>query len=296
MQPFRVATTQVNVRNLALEENLARHLQLIDRAVAEGSRLVCFPELSLTGHNGTDDVVRDAQALDGEAVATLARRTRERGIFAAFGMCERFRGTHYNTHVLAGPDGVVGIQRKIHASTDEFFHFRQGYEWSVHDLGFARVGTAICHDSDFFESWRILALKGAEVVLLPHAVRKMNTPEGGLWFDGEGYAAPAEEIMAAQRKMITPPNAKYHDIQARTNGVFAVFANQVGFDGISSHVGSAYVIGPDGLFVAAAEPSVEDAMVVADLDPGRLETVRKNPWFLLRTRRPETYGELAAEL
>jgi predicted amidohydrolase len=42
------------------------------------------------------------------------------------------------------------------------------------------VGTAICHDSDFFESWRILALKGAEVILLPHANRAMPAGGGGL--------------------------------------------------------------------------------------------------------------------
>jgi len=117
--------------------------------------------------------------------------------------------------------------------------------------GLPGLAPAVCHDSDFFESWRILALMGAEVVLLPHACARWNTPDGGLSFDGEGVAMPASAIRAGQRQMIEPPNAKYHDIQARTNGVFAVFADQVGFDGRSTHVGSAYVIGPDGRLSAS---------------------------------------------
>jgi predicted amidohydrolase len=65
---------------------------------------------------------------------------------------------------------------------------------------------------------------------------------------------------------------------------------------MSTHVGSAYVIGPNGLFVSAAEPSLDDAMIVADLEPEMLESVRKSPWYPLRKRRPETYDQLTAQL
>ena len=59
----------------------------------------------------------------------------------------------------------------------------------------------------------MLALLGAEVVLLPHAVRKMHDPDGGLSFDGEGIAMPESAILAAQRQMIEPPSPKFHDVQ-----------------------------------------------------------------------------------
>ena len=64
---------------------------------------------------------------------------------------------------------------------------------------------------------------------------------------------------------------------ARDNGVYAVFSDQVGFDGHSTHVGGAYVLAPDGAMIARTEPGVERALVVADLDPDLLGRVRESP-------------------
>lgn len=296
MKAARIAAVQANIRHLATDENVARHLDLIDEAKARGADLIVFPELSATGHNGSPEVVRDAQAADGPIYATIAKRAAERGVFVSYGFAELHRGTHYNTQALVGPDGLVGLQRKTHASYDEFFVFRQAYEWSVFDLGFAKVATAICHDSDFFESWRVLALMGAEIILLPHAIRKMNAPDGTLTFDGAGADRPEAAVLAAQRELLAFPSMKFHDVQARTNCVYAVLSDHVGFDGHSTHVGGAYILGPDGLPKAVSTPSVSDQMIVADLDPVLFDRTRTNPWFQLRKRRPEIYGELSRTL
>ena len=209
-----------------------------------------------------------------------------------------FRGTHYNADALVGPQGMIGIQRKVHASFDEFFRFRQAYEWNVFDLGLCRVGTAICHDSDLFESWRILSLKGAEVVLLPHANRKMFAADGTMTFDGSGREASREELFRFQEELVKdrPDPPRLHDVLARDNGVFAVFSDQVGFDGDSTHVGGAYVLAPDGAMLARTEVGLESSMVWVDLDPGILRKVRENPVFALLKRRPETYAELTIPL
>ena len=177
MKRFKVAATQVDVRHTDVEHNLEIHLSLIAETAEAGCDLVVFPETSATGNNGSPEVTRFAEPHDGRIFRTMQEQARTCGIVVSYGFCERFRGTHYNTSALVGPDGLIGLQRKVHASYDEFFRFRQAYEWGVYDLGFCTVGTAICHDSDFFESWRILALKGAEVILLPHANRTM--PAGG---------------------------------------------------------------------------------------------------------------------
>ena len=298
MQRFTVAATQVDTRCLDVDHNLEVHARLIAETAAAGCDLVVFPEGSVTGSNGSADVVRFAEPCDGRIYRVLQAEAARHGIVVSYGFCELHRGTHYNTSALVGPDGLLGLQRKVHASYDEFFRFRQAYDWEVVDLGFCRVGTAICHDSDFFESWRILALKGAEVILLPHANRTMPAGGGELTFDGRGREETAESMLSAQRELLDdrPWPPRMHDFLARDNGVFAVFSDQVGFDGHSSHVGGAYVLAPDGSMLARSEPGVESGWIAAELDPALLDRARANPWFALKKRRPEAYGELTTLL
>jgi predicted amidohydrolase len=298
MKPCRVAATQVDVRHQDVPHNVETHLRLIGQTAEAGCDLVVFPELSVTGHNGSVEVTRFAEPHDGPIFRAIAARARECGIVVSYGFCERFRGTHYNTSALVGPGGLVGLQRKVHASFDEFYRFRQAHEWGTYDLGFCTAGTAICHDSDFFESWRILALKGAEVVLLPHANRTMPAPDGTLAFDGREREASDAELRLIQRELLAerPDPPRLHDVLARDNAVFAVFSDQVGFDGHSTHVGGAYILGPDGRLLARSDPGRETGFVCADLDPRLLTQARENPMFALRKRRPDTYDELTRRL
>jgi len=298
MERCTVAATQVDVRHLDVAANLETHLRLIGETAAAGCDLVVFPEAGLTGHNGSREVIRAAEPHDGPIFRAIHGAAHDHGIVVAYGYCELRRGTHYNTSALVGPEGLLGLQRKVHASYDEFFRFRQAYEWTVVDLGFCVAGTAICHDSDFFESWRILALKGAEVVLLPHANRTMTAADGTLTFDGRDRDAPEAELLRAQAELLEerPSPPRLHDVLVRDNGVYAVFSDQVGFDGHSTHVGGAYVRAPDGSMIARSAPGLDTSWISAELDPGLLERVRENAAFPLRKRRPEVYDELVARL
>ena len=222
-------------------------------------------------------------------------RATERGIVVGYGFCELDRGTHYNSFALVGRGGLLGLQRKVHASDDEFFRFRQAYEWAVVDLGFCRVGTAICHDSDFFESWRILALKGAELVLLPHANRTMPAGGGELTFDGRGREETTEALLRAQAELLDGRRAAAAPRRARPRqrGLRRVLrpgrlrrpldARRRRLRARARRV-AARALGP-----GTAPP-----WVAADLDPEALVRARENPWFALRKRRPETYDELVA--
>jgi len=293
LERFKVAATQIDTDYRDLQHNIDVHLRLIKETAQAGCQLVVFPELSVTGHNASPEIVQFAEEAEGRIFRIIQEQARASHIIVGYGFAEIFRGTHYNSYSLVGPQGFIGTQRKVHASLDEFFRFRQAYEWGVYDLGFCKAGTAICHDSDLWESWRILALLGAEVVLIPHAIRKMVNPDGTCSFDGAERRYPEEVLLATQRELLEArPNPKLHDIQAKTNGVYAVFSDHVGFDGHSTHVGGAYVINPEGVMIAKSTPAPSDQWISVELDPEVYARVRRNPWFHLKKRRPEAYGEL----
>jgi predicted amidohydrolase len=195
-------------------------------------------------------------------------------------LCEKAHGTFYNSYALMGAEGLLGLQRKIHASQDEYFHFRMGRSLDVFDLGFCRVAVAICFDASFSEVWRVLALKGAELLLLPHAGRS-----------GWGDEVPQEKQRQDLRQSLAGLPGRY-GVYAEDNALFAAYANQVGYNGHSTHSGGAYILGPKGELLAKSEPILEDNWISAELDPRALEEARNARYSLLRNRRPEVYSEL----
>jgi len=281
MEAFRVGAVQMNALKGKLERNLKVHRRFTAKAAKAGCRLVMFPELGLTAHYGEESVSELAQEADrGSIYEEMSGLARKHDIIISYGFCESAHGTHYNTSALMGPQGLIGIQRKVHASKDEYFSFRMGRSFEVFDLGFVRIGTLICADTSFFEAWRVLALKGAEVILLPHASRS-----------GWGTRIPKEtqkrQLRAALRRL---PGRL--GVYASDNNVFAVFANQVDYNGHSTHSGLAYVLGPDASVLAKSRAVLDDLMVTADLDPETQERRRRAAHSTLKMRRPETYGEL----
>ena len=106
MRRFTVAATQVDTRFLDVDRNLEVHVRLIAETASAGCDLVVFPEGSVTGSNGSPDVVRFAEPCDGRIYRVLQAEAARRGIVVSYGFCELHRGTHYNTSALVGPDGA----------------------------------------------------------------------------------------------------------------------------------------------------------------------------------------------
>ena len=281
MKPLKVASVQMNALKDDLDYNLDVHVNFIQKAAKEKCHLVMFPELSATAHYGDEKVIRFAEETgNGRVFETIMAQAVKHNILVSYGFCELAHGTHYNSQALVGPQGLIGIQRKIHASRDEYFNFRMGRSLEVFDIGLCRVGTLICYDLSFFEAWRVLALKGAELILLPSAGRS-----------GYGKRIDKKKQIKSLRSTLSV-FPWIIGINTRSNGVFAMFGNQVDYNGHSTHMGGAMILDPFGVVLSKGQVSLRDHMIVADLNPETIDKARLDPGYNLKYRRPEMYNEL----
>jgi predicted amidohydrolase len=264
-----------------------------ERAAAANVNLVLFPELVVHGHCTPNTWELAEPVPEGPSTRRLVNLARHYRLVLAVGLSEKERDIVYNTHVLAGPDGYLGKQRKLHLSRDEVNYYKGGKDILVFDTGYCKVGTIICYDNQFPEVARIMALRGAEALLMPHAARFKPWPD-----TPEGEAA-------ARRH--SHDFVSLYALRARENACFAILTDQAGRAGTLDtypadhenqphHAGTALIWGPDGTVLASAQQErVQEEMIVADLDPMLLARERSLANYMLRTRRPELFGELVRD-
>ena len=294
MNDFRIAAVQMNSGLGTNAENLTLHEQYVAQAAEAGAQLVVFPEQSVSGHWAEPNFNRAAEPIpQGPSTQRLLELSRRHGLCVAAGLAELSGGAVYNSYLLIGPEGLLGLQRKVHPSGDEYFYYRAGGGFDVFDLPFCRVGVNICADCNFPESSRVVALKGAELLLAPHAARCGDAPK---------------DLQEQRRRVRSGKehNAKVTSVRAADSGLFAVFCNQVGVAGQVQaaseftggrdvvHAGGVMIFKPDGhLLAESTTDRFEPEMVVADLSAEDLSTTRGRKCFSLTTRRPAAYGIIA---
>src|SRR5215831_4937883 len=214
MQTTRVAAVSMNGFLGEAERVLNAVAGWCERAAAEKADLVLFPELVVHGHCTPNTWELAEPVPDGPSVRRLIQLARHFRLILCVGLSEKERDVVYNTQVLVGPDGYLGKQRKLHLSRDEVFFYKGGRDLTVFDLGPCKVGIVICYDNQFPEVARVLALRGADVLLMPHAARFKT------WDDTpEGEAAARRYSHAFLKK---------YALRARANACFVVLADQAG--------------------------------------------------------------------
>lgn len=212
------------------ERNLRMILDYIDIAGKEGSNLILFPEMALTGYDDESDVpvhdkmqVRLAEMVPGPATDAVAELTAKYGMYAVFGMPEREEegsDVVYNAAAFVGPEGAMGTYRKLHPFGTENYWAHKGDMPKVFDTPWGPIGVAICYYTyEFPEILRWCRAKGARLMLNPTAM-----------------ANPA----------VQPPNCRtIIEGQIVVNFFYLASANLCGMDKFQDFWGGSSIVGPD---------------------------------------------------
>ncbi len=182
MKEFIAAAAQIEiVKPNAFDLNVQKVKQFHQRAVEKfGAKLVAFPESITTGFNPDMSLSDFYQLLPGSiesALGPVLEATAESSSYAVISSYERApeKDRIYNSAFLCGPSGKIeGIYRKTHLFPTERASQKgwstAGDQIPVFDTELGKIGITVCYDGDFPELSRILALKGAELIVRPAAL------------------------------------------------------------------------------------------------------------------------------
>lgn len=268
---YRIAGVQMDVRLGDDKFNLSQMLTAMRETAASTADLVVFPECALTGYcfESREEALPLAQACHGAAVEAFTELCHEQDQYAVFGFLESQGEKLYNSCALVGPQGLIGVYRKVHLpylGVDRFVD--PGTEgWRVFEINGLRVGIHICYDGSFPEAARVMALAGADLVLLP-----TNWPPGADTF--------AKYL----------PNAR-----ALENAIYFFCVDRVGQERGFQFIGYSRLCDTNGNPIADA-PHANPEVLIGEIDVRRARTKRivrvpgKHVIDRFADRRPEYYG------
>ncbi len=257
--------------------NVAHSLALIGEAADEGAQLVVLPELCNSGY--VFNSMEEARALaepvpGGSSVAAWSEIAAARQLHLVAGINEADGDTLYNSSVLIGPDGYIGTFRKVHLWNQENRFFTPGnLGFPVFDTAVGRLGTMICYDGWFPESYRECALQQADIVCVP----TNWVPINGQREDREAMANIL--TMAA----------------AHSNSVFVACADRVGTERGQPFIGQSIIVSFTGWPIAGPARPDREEIIYADADLS--DPARRSAWNEFNhnpvgDRRPAEYHEL----
>jgi predicted amidohydrolase len=232
----------------------------------EPADLIVLPELCNSGYNfeSKEQAWSSSETVDdSHFLRFLTDHCRGNNCHIVSGFNERAGDRLYNSALLVGPKGVIGKYRKLHLFMNEKDYFEPGDLGApLFELNGVRLGMLICFDWLFPEVWRLLALRGADVICHP-----------------SNLVIPGN----CQRAMPT---------HALTNRVFTVTANRIGSEGDLNFTGGSIICDTKGKVLLMA-PEKEEAAMVVEFDPfdARDKSITaQNDVFA--DRRPDVYAEI----
>jgi predicted amidohydrolase len=175
--PFTLAGLKVTPKPWDKQGNVDKLEYFSRRAAGQGAQVVVTPEGFLEGYVWHDDNPRDfsreqyvdaGEAVDGPLIGRVRALARDLAIHLVVGFAERRDDRMYNSVVILSPEGsVLTRYSKTHTAGDDEPFNTKGTEFPVVETSLGRWGTLICMDRQLPETSRILAVKGAQIILVP---------------------------------------------------------------------------------------------------------------------------------
>jgi N-carbamoylputrescine amidase len=254
------------------EENRRRGVAAVERAAADGARLIAFAELAFEPffpqESATPEAMMMAEPIPGPTTDTFARLAKELGVVIVLNLFERDGDRTFDTSPVIDADGtLLGVTRMVHITDYPCFRERDYYApgdrgLPVYDTAAGRIGVSICYDRHFPEAMRALGVAGAELVVVPQAGAV------GEWPDG---------LYEAELR-----------VAAFQNGYFTALCNRVGPEPRLTFAGESFVCDPAGAVIARAGAGTEEILLCdADLAEAERSHARR---IFLPDRRPELYA------
>ena len=271
------------------ENNKSKLASNIAKVAAMGAELVVLQELHNSLYFCQVENVENcnlAETIPGPSTEFYGAIAKRYGIVLVTSLFERRApGLYHNTAVVFEKDGTIaGTFRKMHIPDDpayyEKFYFTPGDDgFEPIQTSVGKLGVQVCWDQWYPEGARLMALRGAELLIYPTAIgfESSDTPEE----------------QERQREAWTTVQRGH----AVANGLPVITVNRVGHEADPSEQtngiqfwGSSFVVGPQGEFLYRAPKNEEENMVV-EVDMKRSENVRRW-WPFLRDRRIDEFGPL----
>ncbi len=272
----RIACIQMEPIVGEKDRNVRRSIEMIEEAVGKGATLIVLPELCNSGY--VFDTREEAFELSEEVPAgptcqAWAGVAKKYGLHIVAGIDERDGDALYNSSVVIGPHGYVGTFRKVHLWNKENLFFEPGnLGFPVFKTPIGRIGTFICYDGWFPESYRLCALQGADIVCVP----TNWVPIPG---QDENREAMANILVMAA---------------AHSNSLFVAAADRIGTERQQPFIGQSIIVSYTGWPVGGPASPDKEEIIYADANLS--DARRKRNWNeynqVLRDRRTDLYNEM----
>jgi len=287
IKKFNIGLIQISLSK-DININLEKAVEWVIKAAKEGAQVICLPELFRSQYFCQTEDIKNfnlAESIPGQSTSTVSEVAKKYKVSVIVPVFEkRATGLYHNSVVVIDADGnISGTYRKMHIPDDPGYY--EKYYFTPGDLGyknfktsFGNIGTLICWDQWYTEAARLTSMLGASVIFYPTAIG---------WHPFE----KAEHGKVQYESWLTVQRG-----HAIANGVYVAAANRVGLEKYSDESagiefwGQSFICDPQGIIIAQGSANKEE-IIIAEIDPERIEYIRHN-WPFLRDRRIDSYQDI----